>query len=158
MATTKSTVVGIRLDHDRRAWVEAEAARLGVSVRGLFEGMIDEARSGEKAEASQAIAGLGSAVPGPRTRQDDEATKATEGPSVGTGTRGPNGVNSPSPSDSRTPGSSSWPDLGTVTSVPGGLIREAASLTASLIELGGRCATRRLGGCPLTRRWSNRSV
>ena len=47
MATTKSTVVGIRLDHERRAWVEAEAARLGVSVRGLFEGMIDEARSGE---------------------------------------------------------------------------------------------------------------
>ena len=43
MATTKSTVVGIRLDHERRAWVEAEAARLGVSVRGLFEGMIDEA-------------------------------------------------------------------------------------------------------------------
>src|SRR5271156_3655516 len=47
MATTKSTVVGIRLDHERRAWVEAEAARLGVSVRGLFEGMIDEARSEE---------------------------------------------------------------------------------------------------------------
>ena len=47
MATTKSTVVGIRLDHERRAWVEAEAARLGVSVRGLFEGMIDEARAWE---------------------------------------------------------------------------------------------------------------
>ena len=47
MATTKSTVVGIRLDHERRAWVEAEAARLGVSVRGLFEGMIDEAGSGD---------------------------------------------------------------------------------------------------------------
>ena len=67
MATTKSTVVGIRLDHDRRAWVEAEAARLGVSIRGLFEGMIDEARTGEK-EASRAIAGLGSAGPAPAGR------------------------------------------------------------------------------------------
>src|ERR1700722_15959797 len=47
MATTKSTVVGIRLDHERRAWVEAEAARLGVSVRGLFEGVIADARSEE---------------------------------------------------------------------------------------------------------------
>ena len=63
MATTKSTVVGIRLDHERRAWVEAEAARLGVSVRGLFEGMIDEARTEGRAEASRAIAGLGSAAP-----------------------------------------------------------------------------------------------
>ena len=63
MATSKSTVVGIRLDHDRRAWVEAEAARLGVSMRGLFEGMIDEARTGGPAEASRAIAGLGRQLP-----------------------------------------------------------------------------------------------
>src|SRR5271165_430214 len=51
MATSKSTVVGIRLDHDRRAWVEAEAARRGVSVRGLFEGMIDGARTDEAGDA-----------------------------------------------------------------------------------------------------------
>ena len=47
MATSKSTVLGIRLDHDRRAWVEAAAAEEGVTVRGLFEQMIDRARTGE---------------------------------------------------------------------------------------------------------------
>ena len=158
MATTKSTVVGIRLDHDRRAWVEAEAARLGVSMRGLFEGMIDEARSGEKAEANRAIGGLGSAAAGSAASHDDKATGATEGSSVGTDTRGPTGVNSPSSSANESPDSSSWTDLGTVTALPGGLIREAAALTASLIELGGRCAARRLENCALTRRWGNRSV
>ena len=73
MATSKSTVVGIRLDHERRAWAEAEAERRGVSMRGLFEGMIDEARTGSRAEATQAIAGLGSAAPagqaGPQVRK-----------------------------------------------------------------------------------------
>ena len=58
MATSKSTVVGIRLDHDRRAWVEAEAERRGVSMRGLFEGMIDEARTGGPVEAMPIRAAL----------------------------------------------------------------------------------------------------
>ena len=35
--------------------------------------------------------------------------------------------------------------LGSVTAVPGSLIREALSVTASLIESSGRCATNRLG-------------
>ncbi len=74
MATTKSTVMGIRLDHDRRAWVEAEAARLGVSVRGLFEAMIDAARIGDTAEATLATPGLGSAVPGSVTDQPADQT------------------------------------------------------------------------------------
>ena len=73
MATTKSTVVGIRLDNDRRAWVEGEAARLGVSVRGLFEGMIDAAREGETMEADRAISGLGSGIPD-RTQMTKPAT------------------------------------------------------------------------------------
>ena len=80
MATTKSTVVGIRLDHERRAWVEAEAARLGVSVRGLFEGMIDEARSGEQAEADRAIAGLGSAGPSQVAGQSAEESPRAQSP------------------------------------------------------------------------------
>jgi hypothetical protein len=45
MATTKSTVLGFRLDHERRAWVEGEAARRGVTVRVLFEGLIDQAHA-----------------------------------------------------------------------------------------------------------------
>jgi hypothetical protein len=145
MATTKSTVVGIRLDHERRAWVEAEADRLGVSVRGLFEGMIDEARSGEQADADRAIAGLGSAGPSQVAGQSAEESPAAESsePSEPSGR-----VNAPP--------SPPWSGVGSVTALPGGLIREALSLTTSLFELGGRCATKRLRSCVLTRRVTNR--
>ena len=155
MATTKSTVVGIRLDHDRRAWAEAEAARLGVSMRGLFEGMIDEARSREKADAARAIAGLGSAAAGSADAQRADADATTPGGGGGGGTGGAEGVNSPGSTSAASP---AWPGGGTVTAVPGGLIREAVSLTVSLIELGGRCAAKGLGACVLTRHWRDRSV
>ena len=49
IASTKTTVLGIRLDHDRRAWVEAAAASRGVTVRVLIEEMIDQSRGGEDA-------------------------------------------------------------------------------------------------------------
>ena len=150
MATTKSTVVGIRLDHERRAWVEAEAARLGVSVRGLFEGMIDEARSGEKAEADRAIAGLGSAGPGQAAEQSATEMPATAGPEQSAPSDPFGRVNAPP--------SAPWSGVGSVTALPGGLIREGLSLTTSLIELSARCATRRLNNCVLTRRWGDRSL
>jgi hypothetical protein len=148
MATTKSTVVGIRLDHERRAWIEAEAARLGVSVRGLFEGMIDEARSNEQAEAGRAIAGLGSAGPGQATGASAQATPAAKTSEPSTTSEPSGRVNAPS--------TAPWSGGGSITAVPGGLIREAFSLTSSLIELGGRCATKRLSSCVLTRRLTNR--
>jgi hypothetical protein len=148
MATTKSTVVGIRLDHERRAWVEAEAARLGVSVRGLFEGMIDEARSGEQAEADRAIAGLGSAGPSQVADQLAEEVPAAESSEPSMSSEPIGRVNAPP--------SRSWSGVGSVTAVPGGLIREGLSLTTSLFELGARCATKRLNGCALTRHLTNR--
>jgi hypothetical protein len=165
MATTKSTVVGIRLDHERRAWIEAEAARLGVSVRGLFEGMIDEARFGESAEADRAIAGLGSAAPGARESEpavetiaavSSEESALSEQAQVVNAAQA-QGVNAESsrPGDAT---SSPWSGVNSVTSVPGGLIREAFSLTASLIELSGRCATNRLSHCVLTRRFTSRTL
>lgn len=49
IATSKSTVVGLRLDHDRRAWIEDTAAQQGVSVRAVFEALIDRARAEEAA-------------------------------------------------------------------------------------------------------------
>src|ERR1700733_239735 len=158
MATTKSSVVGIRLDHERRAWVEGEAARLGVSVRGLFEGMIDEARSGEAVGAARAVAGLGSAASGPAGGPPVEETTAKSNPED-EATGAPIGsVNTESSSPLRAlPGRSLLPEFGSVTALPGGLIRGACSLTASLIESGGRCATKRLGGCGLTRHRSDRS-
>jgi hypothetical protein len=155
MATTKSTVVGIRLDHDRRAWVEAEAARLGVSTRGLFEGMIDEARSGEKADATRATAGLGSPALGSVDAIRVDANATTPGADGDAGANGAEGVNSPVSTSTTSP---SWTDFGTVTAVPGGLIREAVSLTASLVELGGRFAAKGLGVCVLTRHCRNRSM
>jgi hypothetical protein len=148
MATSKSTVVGIRLDHERRAWVEAEAARLGVSVRGLFEGMIDEARSGETADASRAIAGLGSAAPSAATAPtpDDAPDDSGGGHPADRGQSDPFREASTG-SSSRSP----WSGVGVVTSVPTSLLRETFSLTASLIELSGRCAANRLERCALTR-------
>ena len=49
IATSKSTVLGLRLDHDRRAWIEDTAAQQGVSVRAVFEALIDRARTEEAA-------------------------------------------------------------------------------------------------------------
>jgi hypothetical protein len=149
MASSKSTVVGIRLDHERRAWVEAEAARLGVSVRGLFEGMIDEARSAETVDDEQPIVGPGSAGPSPISASRHETVVAPQaGDSAAS--QPPGRVNAGS--------SSPWSGVGAVTGVPGGLIREALSLTTSLIELSGRCATKRLSRCVLTRNLGNRSL
>jgi hypothetical protein len=155
MATSKSTVVGIRLDHDRRAWVEAEAARRGVSMRGLFEGMIDEARTGGPAEASRAIAGLGSATtavtPAQQTTDDPGAPQPA---AVGQ----PGNVHGASPSSASPSFSSPWSGVGAVTALPTGLVREAFSLTASLIELSGRLAADRLERCALTRRCGRRAL
>jgi hypothetical protein len=155
MASTKSTVLGIRLDRDRRAWVESEAARLGVSVRALFEGMIDGARTGEEEDADRAIAGLGpapGAAAGGRPVNSPAGTVGPEEPS----TAGPaGGVNT---ERSLWAGSSPWPDLGPVTALPGGLIRIALSITTGLIQTGGRCARSTLEHCPVARQWSSRSA
>jgi hypothetical protein len=159
MATSKSTVVGIRLDHDRRAWVEGEAARLGVSVRGLFEGMIDEARSSESAEASWPFASSDSAGPRAATGHPAQEVPALPGQVPPTTTGQPVGVNASattSATTSRDP--SPWPDLGQLMALPGGLIRGAFSLTTGLIESGGRFAIKRLGTCALTRRSADRSL
>jgi hypothetical protein len=159
MATSKSTVVGIRLDHDRRAWVEAEAERRGVSVRGLFEGMIDEARTGARAEATQAIAGLGSAAPAVQAVPPAGGIGADHVEQQPTQIGQPGSVNAgPCSSTNAPPAGSSWSGVGAVTALPTGLIREAFSLTASLIELTGRVATNRLESCMLTRRCGRRPL
>src|SRR5271156_2610704 len=117
MATTKSTVVGIRLDHERRAWVEAEAARLGVSVRGLFEGMIDEARSDEVDTAAERPEDS-VAAPAPSFRPSVDEVPASSTPQAPAAPEPQQRVNA-----------SPWPSAGTVAGVPGGLIREAVSLS-----------------------------
>jgi hypothetical protein len=159
MATSKSTVVGIRLDHDRRAWVEAEAARRGVSMRGLFEGMIDEARTGGPAEASRAIAGLGSAAPAVAAEPPAEEPTADIGAQRPVAVDHPESVNAAASLPLGSPsGSSTWAGVGAVTALPTSLMREAFSLTASVIELSGRLAADRLERCVLTRRCGRRTL
>jgi hypothetical protein len=152
MASTKSTVVGIRLDHERRAWVEAEAARRGVSMRGLFEGMIDEARSGGSESASRADDGSGAPVrPGPGS-SGEHATPGGEEDSSDRVSAG-----APPPGDV-TPQRGLVPDLGSMAALPAELLRGACSLTVGVIESSARCAVKRLGGCVLTRHRGGGSV
>jgi hypothetical protein len=81
IASTKTTVLGVRLDHDRRAWVEAEAARRGVTVRVLIEEMIDQSREEEEPQPSEADRPAEAVVtevgPEERTLCDDIAGLAT---------------------------------------------------------------------------------
>ena len=151
MATTKSTVVGIRLDHDRRAWVEAEAARRGVSVRGLFEEMIDGARTGE-AEAARAIAGLGSATH--TVVEDHPVERFSEVPRGGEAEApGWAGSVNTASSSSHSPrsGSASRSGFGPVSELPQAAIRGALSLATGVMKASGRCALGRVERCPLTR-------
>ena len=152
MATTKSTVVGIRLDHERRAWVEAEAARLGVSVRGLFEGMIDEARAGE----TELDVARSEDSAGDRVREFPSLVDEVDVPSRFEGTAPSEQQEGARPGDASTsastPPGSSMPGFGLVTGIPCSILRGALSLTANVIESSGRHATNRLRNCALTRR------
>ncbi len=154
MATSKSTVLGLRLDHSRRSWVEAEAGRRGVSVRVLFEGMIDDARTGETADGARAVAGLGSAS-GPATddRRTDEGLGDTPDAGELPAAAPAEGVTTWSASSSAP---SPWPGLGSRTAFPHRIVRGAVSITTGLIRSGGRFAHSRVERCPLTRLWSER--
>ncbi len=145
IATSKSTVLGLRLDHDRRAWVEAAAAQAGLTVRGFFEGLIDRARietSGASAGsgASIDVPGAGGGVPGPGSgpvlAHDDEGKQAAGGEAAGgeAGTTPPRVVTGrdvpPLPPIAEVP---------RLLLVPGQVLEAATSATATLIESGGRC-------------------
>jgi hypothetical protein len=158
MATTKSTVVGIRLDHERRAWIEAEAARLGVSVRGLFEGMIDEARSGEMEPAvarpedsvGDPVRELPSSVEEIAARSHSEGSAPSEQQkSIRAGDESTRRSALPGPS---------VPGIGLVAGIPCDILRGALSLTANVIESSARHAANRVSSCVLTRRWVDRSL
>jgi hypothetical protein len=157
MATTKSTVVGIRLDHERRAWVEAEAARLGVSVRGLFEGMIDEARSEESPAVTRSEDSPGDRVREFRSSVDEVAVRSR---SAGAAPSEQQESGRPGDASARRPTTlgTSLPGIGSVAGIPCGILRGALSLTTNVIESSGRHATNRLSSCALTRRWVDRSL
>ena len=151
MVTSKSTVLGLRLDHDRRAWVEAEAARRGITVRVLFEGLIDGAQTGEAAARSSAAAG---SEPAPGPGVDDRAaelhTSRPGSDAMPAGTSKGSWTSLPS-------GSSPWPVIGSVTALPGRLIRGAFSLPTKVIKTSSRCARKNLESCPALKMWGGRS-
>ena len=150
IATTKSTVLGVRLDHDRRAWLEAAAARHGVTVRVLFEEMIDQARSEDAPPArpptrdalgDDAVDWLSGVDgidldAGPTGTDDDfpvqgDAEGVAAAPHFGSSSSGP------APSGL---GGASFSDVRRLLALPGRVLGAAASLTAAHIEASGRCA------------------
>lgn len=151
IATSKSTVLGLRLDHDRRAWVEAAAAQAGLTVRGFFEGLIDRARietSGEGLEAHPDISGAGLPDGGDTTTvtgvPGDEATAGPRG--IGeTSTpsdeaeRGDLGITFRTADHNGRPTPRPMPEVPRLLLLPGQVIGAASSATAVLIESGGRC-------------------
>jgi hypothetical protein len=151
MATSKSTVLGLRLDHDRRAWVEGEAARRGVTVRVLFEGLIDQAQAdrsagadlGEAPSESATGPGVGEPAAGGFTSAAGSRESAAD---IGTGSWAP-------PASGTSPG----PDVGSLAELPARLVRVAISLPINILKTSGRCAHKSLEGCPALRSWSSRS-
>jgi len=133
MVTSKSTVLGIRLDHDRRAWVESEAAGQGVTVRVLFERMIDRARAGEaESEATPGTNPAESSVP------PSPPPKGTGGVNTTTAQALP--LRNEEPRSGQAP---SWPsqpsDLDRLVALPGEMIHAGVFVATTIIETGGRC-------------------
>jgi len=128
MATSKSTVLGIRLDHDRRAWVEAAAAEEGVTVRALFEQMIDRARTGPtpsdtSADSPAAPTAVGVPI--------DHAAEGLAGPGVNTEAPGDWGAPRGQPPRSPEPSArqqSPCAELARLGGIPGEVIHAGFSL------------------------------
>jgi hypothetical protein len=133
MPSSKTTVLGIRLDHERRAWVEAEAARHGVTIRAFFESMIDEARyeealdqaaqdaqeAGESEWTSFLASGSAQVDPELEDRWSQQSEMAEQFEAPGT---------------TSDPLRSLCDDLVDVVGIPGRLIRHARSVPGALIR------------------------
>jgi hypothetical protein len=139
MVTSKSTVLGLRLDHHRRAWVEGEAARRGVTVRVLFEGLIDQAQAGEFAGAD-----MGAVAPSESATGQGVGDRSTEGFTGGAGSGGSAADWGTGSSARPASGSSPRPDVGSLAELPARLIRGAISLPVNILRTSGRCAQRAL--------------
>jgi hypothetical protein len=144
MTTSKTTVLGIRLDHERRGWIEAEAARQGVSIRAYFERMIDEARSVDEGPeeptepiATESAPDVASAV------DDDTAADATSEawPDDGAAWVPEPPPGSPHVSPTASPGLCD--DLVSVAATSGRVLRDALGLPCALINVATRRFRRR---------------
>ncbi len=139
IATTKSSVLGLRLDHDRRAWVEAIAVEQGVSVRAVFEALIDRARADELAD-----------VPPFAERDHDGGLNVLAAPAGGAydgvppagGGGGPAGAQAPAlgPQGPVQPATGPVLCIRQVAAFSGRLLGVAGSLVRGLVEANGQHA------------------
>jgi hypothetical protein len=143
MTSSKTTVLGIRLDHERRAWIEAEAARQGVSIRAYFESMIDEARlaSHDPVVIRESI-GRGPVLEVDSETRGDAAAVATSG-AWSTGGAGrmpesPLGVSSEAP-----PGLCD--DLVSMVAISGRVLKGVLGLPGALVNVATRPFRHRVG-------------
>jgi hypothetical protein len=126
-------VLGLRLDNDRRAWIEDTAAQQGVSVRAVFEALIDRARAEEAQFATFITA--------------DDVRGGIDGTTAGAGSR-PEGAAAEHERAGATGGfaSDSMPVVvplvlvGRALAVSGQVLHMAASIAAALFETSGEFA------------------
>ncbi len=138
MVTSKSTVLGLRLDHERRAWVESEAAEQGVTVRVLFERMIDRARADEaEPEATPGSGPAPASSPVPSGRPGD----GVSGTGVNTAAAAATSPLGDWASSSGLPpwGSSQPSDLARLVALPGEMIHAGVFVATTVIGTSGRC-------------------
>jgi hypothetical protein len=118
----------------RRAWLEAEAARQGVTIRVLVERMIDEGRALEATATHEAAV----------------AAETESAPGPGSGHRISEPITEPESVDHGPPKRSSpWAEVVPVTELPGEVIRTGISLTATVVRSSGHFAVSTL------RTWSS---
>jgi hypothetical protein len=128
IATSKSTVLGLRLDHDRRAWIEDTAAQQGVSVRAVFEALIDRARAEEAAFNS--FLGADDAGGGRNGRDSGSRVEGEAGPERASRGAAPGGLDV-----GRVPAAlASMPVVGRAVALSGQVFRMAVSLATALVE------------------------
>ncbi len=139
MPSSKTTVLGIRLDHERRAWVEAEAARHGVTVRALFEYMIDEARYEEALD--KAAQDPGAPEPLPAASDPAQGAVAQEFEDWWGSQRE---MAEPFEMSRTVPDSPATlcDELVNVAGIPGRLVRQALSIPGAVIKVAGGCVRR----------------
>jgi hypothetical protein len=147
IASTKSTVLGLRLDHERRAWVEATAAEQGVSVRAVFEALIDRARAVELGDADPFGTGAydsgASTFPsGVGMEGAPEPATQVPGGGFGVGARPEAPTDLLGPQGSLPPGSASMPCIRQAVTLSGRIVGVAGSLVRALVESNGRHARR----------------
>jgi predicted HicB family RNase H-like nuclease len=139
MASSKTTVLGLRLDHERREWIEAEAARQGVSIRAYFERLIDEDRfaSEDSAELADAMAWESFLDAAPEVHDYTAADTETGAWSADEAVRRPEPPPA-TPAESATEPTGLCDDLVSLVTISGRVFRDVIGLPFALVDVATR--------------------